>query len=73
MNGQTFRRVIGCIPNITSSMACSAGQKEKCLTQHLLEKDRAMLQKIKSSAYERLSCRKALKHLGPWDLSVLFF
>ena len=71
MNGQTFWQVIGCILNITSSMVCDAGHNQICLMQHVLEKHRAMLQKIKNSPYKCLSCQKVLKHLGAPDLSII--
>jgi hypothetical protein len=71
MNGQTFRRAIGCVPNITSSKECDAGQTYIFLTQHFLEENGAILHSIEGPAYERLSCRNVLKPLGRLDLSAV--
>ena len=63
MNGQTFRLVIGYIPNIMSRIECDTGPDMFFLTWHFLERNREMLQNINNLAYELykyLSCRNSV-------------
>ena len=72
MNGQMFHQAIGCIPDITSSLECDAVQTYIFLTRHLLEKKVRFHKMQKCPACELISCENILKHLGCWDLSVVW-